>query len=192
MKRNHVYFGFAVLFVIFTTMQTQARVQPNPNIGQNKGSKGIVFVNRDRLLQIANSRGVKVQTFRISKRDLAKLAASGPKGCGCALEEFGGAGGWPCLRDCLVDNGVNTGAVAACAGACIAAGSGNVVALWFCAVCVGVGDVIMLDCQLKCAGLISQNAAPKVPLRPSLHRVQTRGGNSAKVGFNPARSGSLR
>jgi hypothetical protein len=191
MKRNHVYFGFAVLFVLFTTMQTQARIQPNPNNGQNKGSKGIVFVNQRQLLQIANSRGVKVQTFRISKRDLVKLAASGPKGCGCALEE-GFAGGENCILDCLVQSGISVPAVGGCAGACIAAGSGNVVALWFCAMCTSAGDLIMLKCQLRCLGWLSQNVVPKTPRAPNLRHVPTRGGNSAKVRLTTTQSASLR
>src|SRR5580765_8287088 len=101
MKRHHVWYGFVVLFVLLTTTQTQARIQPNPNI-TNKGSKGIVFVNHDQLLQIAKNLGVTVHTVKISKPDLAKLAASRRKGCGCALEdEF--AGGNNCILDCLVE-----------------------------------------------------------------------------------------
>jgi hypothetical protein len=59
MERRYVLFGFAFFFVLCATTQTQAGIQPNPNISQNKGSKGIVFVNHDRLLQIANSRGAR-------------------------------------------------------------------------------------------------------------------------------------
>jgi len=192
MKRHHVWCGFVVLFVLLASTQTQARIQSNPNIGQNKESKGVVFVNHDQLLQIANSRGVKVHMFKISKNYLAKLAASGPKGCGCALEDTEGPGGWPCLSDCLVSYGVTVATVAACAGACVAAGAGNPVGLWFCAVCVGVGDVIMFACSMKCSGLLTQNVPSKVPLRPSLRRDQTRGGNSTRVRLNQNQSGSLR
>ena len=191
MKRHHVWYGFVVLFVLLATTQTQARIQPNPNISQNKVNKGIVFVNRDQLLQIAKNLGVTVHTVKISKPDLAKLAASRRKGCGCALEdEF--AGGNNCILDCLVDSGVTVPAVAGCAGACIAAGSGNVVALWFCAMCTSAGDVIMLKCQLRCLGWISQNVAPKTPRAPNLRHVPTRGGNSAKVRLTTTRSASLR
>ena len=190
MKRHHVWYGFVVLFVLLATTQTQAGIQPNPNITQNKGSKGIVFVNRDRLLQIANSRGVKLLTFKLSKDDLKKLAASRPKGCGCALEEF--AGGNNCILDCLQESGVTVPAVGGCAAACIAAGSGNVVALWFCAMCTTAGDLIMLKCQLRCLGWISQNVAPKTPRAPSLRHVPTRGGNAAKVKLTTTRSASLR
>ena len=187
MKRNHVWYGFVVLFVLLATTQTQAGIQPNPNISQNKASKGIVFVNRDQLLQIANSRGLKVLTFKLSKHDLKKLAASRPKGCGCALEEF--AGGNNCILDCLQESGVTVPAVGGCAAACIAAGSGNVVALWFCAMCTTAGDLIMLRCQLRCLGWIAQNVAPKTP---NLRHAPTRGGNSAKVRLTTTRSASLR
>jgi hypothetical protein len=190
MKRHYLYIGSAVLFVLFTTAQTQARIQPNPNISQNKGIKGIVFVNRDQLLQFANSRGVKVLTFKISKDDLKKLAASGPKGCGCALQDVELGGGGSCITSCLEDSGVTIPASAACAGACIAAGTGNPVALWFCAACTGAGDLIMLKCQLRCLGLITQNVAPKKP-QPRNRHVPTRAENSAKVRLT-TQSASLR
>ena len=191
MKRHHVWCGFVVLFVLMATTQTQARIQPNPNISQNKGSKGIVFVTRDQLLQIAKNLGVTVHMVKTSKHNLAKLPASGPKWCGCALEDEL-AGGENCIMKCLVESGVSTATVAACAGACIAAGSGNPVALWFCAVCTSAGDAIMLKCQLRCLGLITQNVKPKTPLPPNLRHGPTRGGNSAKVRLTTARSASLR
>ena len=186
MKRHHVWCGFAVLFVLLATTQTQARIQPNPNISENKASKGMVFVNRVQLLQIAKKLGVTVHTVKVSKDELAKLA-SGPKGCGCALEDEL-AGGGNCITNCLEESGVSIPAVAACAGACIAAGTGNLVALWFCAVCTGAGDAIMFKCQLRCLGLITRNVAPKTPL---LHGP-IRGGNSAKVRLTTTRSASLR
>ena len=194
MKRNHAYFGFAVLFVLFTTMQTQARIQPNPNNGQNKGSKGVVFVNQRQLLQIANSLGVKVLTIKVSKHELAKLAASGPKGCGCALEDLDGGGGWGCMKPCLEREGVSAGTLAVCVGSCIAAADTfNPVAVWVCAMCAGIGDVIVFTCAVRCSpGRIAQNVAPKVPLRANLRREQTRGSNSAQVRLNTIRSGSLR
>ena len=191
MKRHQVWCGFVVLFVLLASTQTQAKIQPNLNISQNQGSKGIVFVNRDQLLQIANSPGVKVQMFKISKHYLAKLAASGPKGCGCALEdEFASGGG--CFSNCLKDWGISATTVAACAGACISAGSGNPVGLWLCAVCTGAGDAIVLGCSISCMRFSTKNVAPKVPLPPNFRHGRTRGGDSAKVRLNTVRSASLR
>ena len=191
MKRNHVYFGFAVLFVLFTMTQTQARVQPNPNIGQNKGSKGIVFVNQRQLLQIANSHGVKVHTFKISKQYLAKLAASGPKGCGCALLEEAGGGAARCFKECL-EGWVSNTEIVICGAACIASGTGNPVGIAICAACLGIGEWIVVGCAAYCAYYATENLAPKAPLPPNLRGRQKRGGNSAQLTLNSIRSGSLR
>src|SRR5436190_18241008 len=162
MKRHHVGCGFVVLFVLLATTQTQARIQPNPNISQNKGSKGVVFVNRDQLLQMANGRGVKVLTFKISKHELAKLAASGPKRCGCAVEDLA-PGGSSCMKDCFADWGINPGSVADCASIC-GLGMVNPVAAFLCAVCLGAGEAIVIACAVRCSSQLTQNVAPKTPL----------------------------
>jgi hypothetical protein len=187
MKRHQVYIGFAVLFVFFTATQTQARIQPNPNSGQDKGSKGIVFVNQSQLSQIAKNFGVKVHTFKISKHDLVKLASSGPKGCGCALEEEAG-GGWTCFKDCVRSWNPNL-VIGICAGACIGVGTGNIVAIAVCAACLGIEEWIVIGCATDCAFYSTRNVAPKTPLPPNLRGGQKRDGSSARLTLNPIRSG---
>src|ERR1051325_6096345 len=150
MKRHYVLFGFAFLLVTFVTAHTQGAVRPNAENRQFKGSKGIVFVSRSEFMRIAKQPGVTIRTIKLSKRDLAKLASSGPKGCGClAAQEDDLSGFGSCFRDCLSRYVSNT-ALTICAGSCIAAGTGNPIGIILCAACLGIGEWLVEGCSLKC------------------------------------------
>lgn len=69
--------------------------------------------------------------------------------CACAPTDEWEAGG--CFSSCLRSWGVNTTTGAACAAACIAAGTGNPVAIGICAGCLGTGEWIVAGCAMKCA-----------------------------------------
>src|ERR1043166_2507728 len=116
MKRHYVVWGFVALFVLLATPQAQAKTQISLS-DQGKVNKGIVFVTRGQLLRAANQLGLTIRTIRISKRDLAKLASSGPKGCGCAPSEDFAGSGWQCFKDCLAEAQVSYATAVACAAA---------------------------------------------------------------------------
>jgi hypothetical protein len=190
MKRHHVVCGFVFLFVLLATTQTQAKTQINLS-DQGKVNKRVVFVSRGELLRFANQAGLMVRTIKISKRDLAKLASSGPKGCGCLavpqeMYEFGFGG---CFKDCLIKYS-NATVAALCGGACIAAGTGNPVAIGACAACIGIEEWIVAGCSLKCVWYSAKNVAPKIP--HNFRRSQTPGENSARLSLNTTSPVSVR
>jgi hypothetical protein len=183
MKRHHVVCGFVFLFVLLATTQTQAKTQISLS-DQGKVNKRVVFVNRGELLRIASQLGVTIRTIKISKRDLAKLANSGPKGCGCLavpqeMDEFGFGG---CFKDCL-GKWTSVTLLLFCGGACIAAGTGNPIAIGVCAACLGIEEFIVAACAQKCVWFSTKNVAPKMPR--DFRRSETRGGKLAKLSLNP-------
>jgi hypothetical protein len=190
MKRHHVVCGFAFLFVLLTTMQTQAAVRPSTDNRQFKESKRVVFVSPAEFSRIASRAGVTIRTVKISKRDLAKLASSGPKGCGCIAApqdvELSGFGG--CFYNCLA-RWANTTAIAICGGGCIAAGTGNPVGIGICAACLGIEEWIVAGCSLKCVWFSSKNIVPKMP--PNSRRSQSRNANLARLSLNPTTPGPM-
>jgi hypothetical protein len=172
------------LFVLLVTTQTQAKTQINLS-DQGKVNKRVVFVNRGELLRIASQLGVTIRTIKLSKRDLAKLANSGPKGCGCVaapqeMDEFGFGG---CFKDCLI-RWTSTTALAICGAGCIAAGTGNPVAIAICAACLGVEETIVAGCAMRCVWFSTKNVAPKTPR--NFRRLQSPDGNPAKRAVNSA------
>jgi hypothetical protein len=178
------------LFVLLAATQTQAKTQINLS-DQGKVNKRVVFVNRGELLRIASQLGVTVSTIKISKRDLTKLASSGPKGCGCLaapqeMDEFGIGG---CFKDCLT-RWTSVTVLVFCGGACIAAGSGNPIAIAACATCLGIEEWIVAGCSLKCVWYSTKNVAPKIP--HNFRRSQTPGENSARLSLNRTSPVSVR
>ena len=108
MKRHHVVCGFALLFVFLATMQTQGAVRSNTDNRQFKESKGVVFVNRAEFSRLASRAGVTIRIIKISKRELVKLASSGPTGrdgggghvCADSMERATSTEGHPRGRVC--------------------------------------------------------------------------------------------
>jgi len=175
MKRHHLLVGFAVLCVsLFMTTQAFAR-ESNSDGGQNGRSNAVVFMNRQELLRTAKSFGLTVRRVELSTREKAKLLSS--KACSCAAAQEGDAFG-SCFTNCLKSNGVNPMAIAACGSTC----SVNLIG---CAICVGVGEWVVLGCAQYCVwGRFIRGSlleAPVVKLRPS----QIRGSHQAKLLLKP-------
>lgn len=159
------------------TAQAHGAVRTN---AENRQSRGIVFVNQGEFLRIANQFSVKLRTIKISKRDLAKLASSVPKGCGCAPSEEMGSG-WQCFKDCLAEAQVSYATAVACAAACG-------VSLVACAICVGIAETIVEGCSLGCAWrpLFSKNVQHKTRLIAQVRRSETHRANLARLSLSPS------
>lgn len=110
---------------------------------------GVVLVNRQQLLQLAKSLGLKVYAFKVSKHGARKLTSSG-NGCGCSLIEDNESSGG-CFSKCLQSWGFGYGGAVACGGACIVAGTGNPIGIAVCAACLGTAEWIVMGCAMSCA-----------------------------------------
>ena len=189
MKRHRFLVGFAVLFVSLLVTTKAPAKESNFDAGQHNASKGVVFMNHEEVLRIAKSMGLKVHIVKfvkLSKHDLEKLGKLSSKGCGCAVpedEEFFGGGG--CFKSCLKDWGVNYATITACAAACG-------VSLVSCAICVGVGEWIVMGCSLSCAWApyFSKNVESAAPATPKLSRTLST--HVAKLSLRAAHSGLSR
>ena len=191
MKRHHVVCGFALLFVFLATMQTQGAVRSNTDNRQFQESKRVVFVNRAEFSRLASRAGVTIRIIKISKRELVKLASSGPKGCGCvaAPQEVDEFGFGSCFKDCL-SRWVSNTALTICAGACIAAGTGNPIGIIGCAACLGISEWIVEGCSLKCVWYSTKNITPKLP--HNFRDSKTLSGKLAKLSRNSTPPGPMR
>ena len=198
MTRHRILVQFGVLFItlLLFTSQSQASVRLNLDSNQYQASHrqytvnhGVVFMKPGEFLRMAKGLGLKVHTLKLSKPDLEKLAKSSAKGCGCGApvddEDYTGLG--RCFKNCMMDAGVSYATVVTCAGVCGATLIG-------CAICVGVGETIVMACSLACAWapLFSKNIEGATPLTPKpglarVHRPQV-----AKLSLKAARSGSSR
>ena len=191
-----VQFGVLLITLLLITSQSQASVRLNLDSNQYKASHGqytatpgVVFMKPGEFLRMAKGLGLKVHTLKLSKPDLEKLAKSSAKGCGCSVpvddEDYTGLG--RCFKNCMLEAGVSYATVVACAAVCGATLIG-------CAVCIGVGENIVMACSLACAWapLFSKNVEGATPLTPKpgpsrAHRTQV-----AKLSLKAARSGSSR
>jgi hypothetical protein len=145
---------FVMVIAVVCTSMFAAKTTPAKdgmlNSVQMKLSGGVVLVNRQQLLQLAKSLGLKVYTFKGSKPDARKLSSSNPNGCGCSLvQDSDGFGG--CFTRCLQSWGISYASAVACGGACVGASAGNPIAIAVCAACLGTGEWIVLGCSLNCA-----------------------------------------
>ena len=145
MKRHSVIVALGVLFVsmLWATSQTQAQTKLNLDL-HYKGTRGVVFMNREGLLHMAKTTGLKVHLVKfvkLSKHDLEKLTK-----CGCAAPVQDGdlTGGWQCMQGCLSDWGVPQTMIWACTASC---GLG----IPSCIACLGVTEYIVAGCALYCA-----------------------------------------
>jgi len=111
---------------------------------------------------------LKLRMPALSRRARARLATLVSRGCGCALaqeqEVFGS-----CWRTCVMSWGVSYGTLSACGGACIAASTGNPIAIAVCAGCVGTAEWILAGCALYCSwgntgghGILQQDPQAKL------------------------------
>ncbi len=174
MKRHYVLFGFMALCVLLATRQAQAKTQISLS-DQGTVNKRVVFVNRDQFLRMAHSLGLTVRELKVTKDVLKRLPNATVKGCGCgALAEEGG-NGLRCFKDCLQEAGVSYTTVIACGALCEATLVG-------CAVCVGVGEWIVMGCSLWCAWQpIITKDTHKTPLTPNQRRAETHAVNVASL-----------
>ena len=138
MARYRFLFGLAVLSIslFVVSIETEAKVLSNRNSWEiNRLSK-----HRDGLLDTRVS----------SKRKLKTLGHLAPKVKACVptQDEWGGFGG--CFTGCLRSWGVDYKSGTACGAICVAAATGNVVAVAGCAGCLGTAEWIVGGCAMKC------------------------------------------
>ncbi len=172
--------AFCVSLILMTT-QTQARVQFNFDSNQHRGSDGVVLMSHEELSRMARSFGLKLHTIKVSKDDLKKLASA--KNCGCAIEDEAAGGGWKCFKDCLAGAHVDYATITACGAACG-------VSLVGCAICVGVGEWVVMGCSMGCAWapLFSKHVDSAIPASPKLSPSRVHSTRVANLSLRAARS----
>lgn len=172
MKKNRFLAGIAVLCVsLFVTTKASAK-ESNFDGSQNRKSNAVVFMNRQELLRTAKSLGLTVRRLNLSTSEEARLANLPLKPCGCSavVQELSGS----CVNGCLRSNGVSAMAIASCGGVC----SVNLVG---CAICVGVGEWVVLGCIQYCAWSGHGYAGLEGSLDASIRPSPTRGSHQAKL-----------
>lgn len=114
----------------------------------------------------------KLSSTRLAKRRSISVRT---RSCACTSVPGEWEAGGGCFTGCLRSWGVNTTTGAACAGACIAAGTGNPVAIGICAGCLGTGEWIVAGCALKCtwSGSFMPEEGPVAKGRPRTRQLRT-------------------
>ncbi len=164
--------GLLVVSLFVSVRATAAESQVD--YGQKRMSNTVIVMNRHDLVRMAKSLGLAIRAIPLSTAMREKIASSARKGCGCAVAPDGLDGFGSCFNQCLTDWHVNQTTILACEGTCAAAGTGNPVAIAFCAACLGVGEWIVAGCAMKCVyagiggkeigGFMSKNLRHKLHL----------------------------
>jgi hypothetical protein len=162
MTRHRFLLGFAVLSIslLVVSIETQAKVL-------SKNSKRELRVS-----STARDALGRTSIVKVIRRDAAssKRSATRRSTCACSCrvnqDEFDATG---CFGSCLRSWGVNVTNGTYCVGVCVAAGTGNPVAIGVCAACLGTAEWIVAGCSLKCVWGRALTAVDAVK-QPHTHR----------------------
>jgi hypothetical protein len=138
MKPFRFLLGLAVLSlsVFFTAVETRAEVRLVDKLEVKDPS--------------ASASLLRAPKSRTAKEKSKALRRSASKACACSMvDELDGGGS--CFSNCLVSWGVTREKAAGCLTVCVAAGTGNPVAIAVCAACLGTAEWIAGYCGLRCA-----------------------------------------
>ena len=143
MTRQRFLAGAGVLLLlVFWTIEAPAKAAASNRSTASARSKALAAVSTTSDLRV---RSLKAKDVTKKAASVATLRA---KGCACALAQEAGGGG--CFSSCLERWGVSPTSILTCGGVCALAGTGNPVAIIFCAACLGIHEWIVLGCAGKC------------------------------------------
>lgn len=147
MKPFRFLLGFAVLCssLLVVSIETEAKVLSKPNTRDMRG----VSTGRDALSLVRKTRA-RFHGPTLSKRKSQTLQRLWSRANPCVvipddLEGFSG-----CFAGCLRSWGLDYKSGTACGTLCVAAATGNPVAIVGCAACLGTAEWIVGGCAMKC------------------------------------------
>jgi hypothetical protein len=143
MKLRHLLFGFTVLSLSLLTTAVDTNAKEELRSQRDQRTTANSFMNNTSLRLVAAKSENRDHARRISKRVFAKIVAAAIKRCGCAAPAQDSDFSTGCITNCLKNNGVSSMTLAACAGTCRM----NLVG---CAICIGVGEWVVLGCAQYC------------------------------------------
>jgi len=135
---------FVSLFVTVRAMAAESQVDG----GHKRIGNTVVVMNRHDLMRMAKRLGLAIRPIAVSTEMKARIASSARKGCGCAPDELDSFGS--CFKNCVSAFGVSYGTLVACGAVCTGSISGNPIAIAVCAICLGVGEDVVMGCSLYC------------------------------------------
>jgi hypothetical protein len=156
--------GFAVFSIslLVTGPAAQAKVRSRHSTREAKP----LIMHRDPTVKQGSARHVNRRMVSKMLRHVRSKASI------CSVQDGGTAGAT--FGDCLRSWGINSTTIAGCVGICVAAGTGNPVAIGFCAACLGTGEWIVAYCAAKglLGGVIAPVEGPVASKRPRLRQVR--------------------
>lgn len=147
MKRSALSVIALLVVSLFVSVRATA-AESRVDSGNERVGNTVIAMNRHDLMRMAKRLGLAIRPIPLSTEMKAKIASLPRKGCGCSPDEVDSFGS--CLKACVGAFGVSYGTLVACGAVCTGAMSGNPIAIAVCAICLGVGEDVVMGCSLYC------------------------------------------